>query len=320
MRIPALGLLLLSGCTSSSHTRSIEPVDTQREHRTFEFTYQASLPEIPAGAKEARLWVPIPVSTPDQKIEDVRITANHPYERNAIGNGSGDAVCVTSEGEPIEVEVVFTCTRYESKGGGKAAGAELRAALEPDAMIPLDGKVAAIAASLPTEGDTMATGKSLYQHTLERMKYDKPEGQSWGRGDAEWACDSRLGNCTDFHSYFIGLARAKKIPARFEMGFSVPAGGDAVAKIAGYHCWAYFWSNDHGWVPVDISEADKAQDKAEYYFGTLDENRVAMTGGRDVLLTPRPKKGALNFFVYPYAEVDGVEFGGAKRAFSRKNL
>jgi hypothetical protein len=262
----------------------------------------------------------VPVSTPDQRIEDVRITASHPYERNAIANGSGDVVCVTSGGEPIEVELSFVCTRYESKGGGKAAGAELRAALEPDSMIPLDGKVATMAAALPTEEDPMATGKALYEHTLERMKYDKPDGQAWGRGDAEWACDARFGNCTDFHSYFIGLARTKKIPARFEMGFSVPEGGEEVAKVAGYHCWAYFWSQAHGWVPVDISEADKNPDKAEYYFGTLDEHRVTMTGGRDVLLSPRPKKGALNFFVYPYAEVDGAEFTAVKREFSRRNL
>ena len=104
------------------------------------------------------------------------------------------------------------------------------------------------------------------------------------------------------------------------MGFSVPAGSEPVAKVGGYHCWAYFWTDKHGWVPVDISEADKDPSKAEYFFGTLDENRVTMSGGRDVLLTPRPAAGALNFFVYPYAEVDGVETKGVTRSFSRRAL
>jgi transglutaminase-like putative cysteine protease len=104
------------------------------------------------------------------------------------------------------------------------------------------------------------------------------------------------------------------------MGFSIPGGDNAVEPIKGYHCWAYFWNDADGWVPVDISEADKAQEKAEYFFGTLDEHRFTMTGGRDLLLTPRPAAGALNFFIYPYAEVDGVEFKDVKRSFSRKNL
>jgi len=38
--------------------------------------------------------------------------------------------------------------------------------------------------------------------------------KGWGRGDAKWACDAKFGNCTDFHSYFMGLARSKGPPAR----------------------------------------------------------------------------------------------------------
>jgi transglutaminase-like putative cysteine protease len=312
---------LVAACSGPTKTDSLEPVDTHRKHRSFEFVYEAATEAVPAGAREVRLWLPLPTNTRDQRIEDVRIEASHPYVRNEVENGFGESLCVTSAGEPIRVAVRFRATRYETKGGGAAAGAELRAALEPSSMIPLDGKVAAVAAGLPTASDPVATGKVLYQHTLDRMKYDKPaDGGGWGRGDAEWACDAKYGNCTDFHSYFIGLARAKGIPARFEMGFSVPAGGEATAKVAGYHCWAYFWSDANGWVPVDISEADKDSTKAEYYFGTLDENRVTMIGGRDVLLTPRPKKGALNFFVYPYAEADGVELKEIQRSFARTNL
>ena len=53
------------------------------------------------------------------------------------------------------------------------------------------------------------------------MKYSK-EGKGWGQGDSVWACDSKFGNCTDFHSLFISLARGNKIPAKFEMGFPIP--------------------------------------------------------------------------------------------------
>jgi transglutaminase-like putative cysteine protease len=73
--------------------------------------------------------------------------------------------------------------------------------------------------------------------------------------DSLWPCDSRYGNCTDFHSLFISMARCSKIASKFEMGFSVPEKPGA-GTIPGYHCWAWFLAEGKGWVPVDISEAN----------------------------------------------------------------
>jgi len=52
------------------------------------------------------------------------------------------------------------------------------------------------------------------------MRYDK-SGIGWGRGDAVYACDAKTGNCSDFHSYFIALARSIGIPARFAIGATI---------------------------------------------------------------------------------------------------
>ena len=120
-----------------------------------------------------------------------------------------------------------------------------------------------------------------------------------------WVCDSRFGNCTDFHSLFISLARAKGLPARFEIGFPLPPQRGQGA-IGGYHCWALFYTDQKGWVPVDISEADKHPDMKEYYFGNLTADRITFTTGRDIDLVPKQEGKSLNFFVYPYVEVDGT--------------
>ena len=58
-------------------------------------------------------------------------------------------------------------------------------------------------------------------------------------------------------------------------------------------------------MPVDISEADKNAEKKAYYFGNIDENRVAFTTGRDLILNPKQSGEPLNYFIYPYAEVGG---------------
>jgi hypothetical protein len=331
--VPAV-LALLAICQGEE-----EP---QRPSRSFTMVYNAAIEAPPQGARRLRLWMPVPADTQDQKISKATVavtvgveTASKPL--TAIGglkkvgdvpvnctvadirNGWGKSICVESPGKAVKVQLTFDVLRFETSGGGKASKSELKAALEAAEMIPLDGKAAGMASGIEDGSDSRETGRKLYDHTLARMRYDKPAGGDWGRGDADWACDSRHGNCTDFHSYFIALARKKGIPARFEMGFPVAGGTEKERKIGGYHCWAYFWVGDHGWVPVDISEADKHPEKAEYFFGKLDYNRVTMTRGRDLVLTPAPAKGSLNFFVYPYAEADGKEFKEIKKAFKRIN-
>jgi transglutaminase-like putative cysteine protease len=69
-----------------------------------------------------------------------------------------------------------------------------------------------------------------------------------GMGDTLWACDSKHGNCTDFHSLFISTARSQKNPARFQIGFPLPAVKTA-AEIPAYPCWAEFYLDSIGWVP-----------------------------------------------------------------------
>lgn len=336
LRVPflvPLGLLVLGACKAQEAN-----IVDRRPSRSFEFTYQAGVEDVPTGAGRTRLWLPLPPDTLDQRIDDLAVRASNGArwvdvdgDRGSDGDGAdriawtvspvedgpARSLCVETPGTAIQVELLFDVTRYETRGGGAATPAELREALAPDSMVPLDGKVATEAAALRTSADPRTAARELYDHVLERMRYDKPQGGDWGRGDAEWACDSGYGNCTDFHSYFMGLARAKGIPARFEMGFPVPDGDEPVATIGGYHCWAWFWIDGEGWVPVDISEADKHPELADYYFGTLDPDRVTMSEGRDLVLTP-PTAAPLNFLVYPYAEVDGRPAGRITKAFSRR--
>ena len=307
-----------------------------RPSRTFVFVYEAGIAAVPDGGKMVRLWIPVPMDNNDQKISGVKValTADGATKEAAItgdgavkglqipcvvspiAHGWGRTLCVESAGKPFSIRMSATVTRSETKGGGTATEEDLAMATGADKMVPLDGKAAGMADQVKDGKDTTATARAIYDHVLERMKYDKPQGQPWGRGDAEWACDSKYGNCTDFHSYMMAIARKKGIPMRFEMGFNVPAGTETEAVVPGYHCWAFYWDGAK-WVPVDASDADKDPTREDYLFGTLDMNRVAFTGGRDLQLTPAPACGTLNFFVYPYCEVDGKEFKDVTKAYKR---
>ena len=75
-----------------------------------------------------------------------------------------------------------------------------------------------------------------------------------------------------------------------------------------------------GWIPVDASEAAKNPVKREYFFGAHDENRVEFSIGRDLTLNPKQAGEPLNYFVYPYAEVDGKAFASVDKFFSCRDL
>jgi hypothetical protein len=54
----------------------------------------------------------------------------------------------------------------------------------------------------------------------------------------------------------------------------------------------------------------------EYFFGNLTENRVAFSTGRDIKLTPKQSGKPLNFFIYPYVEVDDKAYEKVQLKFS----
>jgi transglutaminase-like putative cysteine protease len=312
------------GMASLSVAEDAPPVKEPRS-RTFLFSYQATLAGLPAG-KAVRVWLPVPASNEDQDVEivfqDVPIRSEfhrEPQYGNQIlyveGKSNGDA--------PLTLTLTYRVTRREVKGDmlqQPKASDKLARFLKPDALVPVGGKPLELLKGKDVPMDQMAAAKLFYDVVNQHMRYSK-DGAGWGRGDAVWACDSRFGNCSDFHSLFISLARAAKIPAKFEIGFPLPEKhGDG--EIPGYHCWAKFRPDGKGWIPVDISEANKNPRMTEYYFGNLTEDRVAFSVGRDLTLVPKQDGDLINFLIYPYVEVDGKPVPAEKigKKFTFKDL
>ena len=306
---------------------------TPRE-RKFEFEYKATVKDIPAGAKSVELWIPVPHDDPFQQITEMRIDS--PSHYNIRTARYGNRVLHISLNSPPQssftVTVRFTAVRREhvqerlqqanySSAEKEKVGRDVAHWLEPDRLVPLDETIRKWAREVVDAAGAktdLEKARAIYNHIVATVKYDKT-GQGWGRGDIYYACDVRRGNCTDFHAIFIGYCRAVGIPARFSIGFPLPPERGA-GEISGYHCWAEFYLKGVGWVPVDASEAAKNPDKREYFFGAHDENRVEFTRGRDLILKPKQQGEPLNYFVYPYAEVDGKAFPGVEKSFSYRDL
>ena len=302
--------------------------------RSFEFTYQVHVPASPVSAGSTHLWIPLPQADGYQDIRGLHIDSPVTYVegRDPEYANAFAAFAPTRKQSAAGFDVVlrFTAVRREHKVALDAAALQsdsastprdpnLQRYLEPDKLVPLNGVIAELAKE-HTAGDTTPIQKArhIYDYVLATMRYDKT-GEGWGRGDAVWACTSKRGNCTDFHSLFIGMMRSSGIPARFEIGFSLPE-GKAEGDIPGYHCWAEFYLAGVGWVPVDISEAWKNPAKRDFFFGAHCTNRVFFTYGRDIRLSPDQKGDPLNYFIYPYAETNGQSLKNLQTHFSFRDV
>jgi transglutaminase-like putative cysteine protease len=321
--------VFLSACGISWTQQPSDGNPVLGKSRTFLFTYAGAVKDLKPG-EQADIWLPVPQNTEEQQVEVVakKLPADGIFHtEKQYGNEALFFPAKADERGQIPFEISYRVTRKEVKTDLRAnrtvkprATDQVKRFLEPDRLVPISGKPLELIKEkkLPAN-DPFATAKILYDVVDQHMRYSK-EGNGWGNGDSVWACDSKFGNCTDFHSLFISMARGNKIPAKFEMGFSLPP-QRGEGTIPGYHCWAWFMPQEKGWIPVDISEANRFPNMKEYYFGSLTEDRVRFTTGRDIVLEPPQKGPPLNFFIYPYVEVAGQPMSQEKivRQFSFKD-
>lgn len=304
----------------------VPPIDAEEtsfdpwtEPARYEFVYRVDLGQLEAAPGDAlKLWIPTPAETSDQRVIAQQIEA--PFEvvegADALGNRMLHVAWRDPAPAGTEIALRVRVERRPSSGLLREAVApgssdDPKRHLGPTRRVPLDGVIEQIAVqqSRGLESDAERI-RAFYDYVVKNMRYAK-HGKGWGEGDAIWACTERYGNCTDFHSLFLGMARSQGIPARFHIGFPITP-VETQAEVAGYHCWADAWDAERGWVPFDASEAWKAK-RFDDYFGALPSDRIAFTMGRDLVLSPQQQGAPLNFFVYPYAERNGqaVEVKGS---------
>jgi len=286
-----------------------ERSDPWRSVARYKLEYRVRLRELGSAADGVALWVPYPAETRDQRVLDAHVDSPWP-ERLTREEKYGNRMVYAegkADGAVRDLVMRFVVERRPSTGtpeSATVADAYLRPVLYqmPDKLIPLSGVIHDLAERESRGSDTRAAKiRALYEYVYRTMSYDK-SGTGWGRGDAVWACENKRGNCTDFHSLFVGMLRSQGIPARFLIGFPIPDADQGT--IPGYHCWAEFHDEKRGWLPIDASEAKK-KGMPDAYFGAIPNDRIEFTAGRDIVLSPPQRGEPLNYFVYPYAEAQG---------------
>lgn len=269
----------------------------------FEFYYETTLPEI---QNEAKVWIPIAQS---DKFQDIEIKGMKIYGKDEIIKEKeyGNKILfleLNQDHSNKKVKITYQVKRKE-KSAYTEENLNINKYLNENVLMPVGTdrfkEIVAEATDGMQNDNKLIQARAIYDYIIDNMRYAKNE--KYGTGDAVYACDSKTGNCTEFHSLFISLARTANIPARFAIGAGIPSDRDE-GGINGYHCWAEFYVEDKWW-PVDISEGNKYTALATYYFGRHPANRIEFTKGRDLRFEPAPQSSPVKFMAYPIFEVDG---------------
>ncbi len=293
------------------------------KERKVRVTVEVNL-NAPPDAKNVWLWIPYPMSDENQDITDVNINGNYAsagiYRNARHGNNMLYAEWKEAKKERV-LTYSFNVRREEhiTKGFPKKelsiSEDESSKYLEPTSSCPTGGKVKKYADKITKGKKTIrAKARAIYDWIVDNMHRD-PNIKGCGFGEVERLLETKGGKCADIHSVFVSLARAAGIPAREVFGIRIPKGKEGDMTKA-QHCWAEFYLPGYGWVAVDPADVRKAileqkltleqaKPLREYYFGTVDESRIAFGTGRDIMLNPSQSGGPLNYFMYPYAEADG---------------
>ncbi len=297
----------------------------------------------PAG-EEVKLWIPYPVSDQDQLISEVKVSGD--YRRGAVYTEPvhGNPILFASWDKGArsrKLILSFQARRQEVQRRNFPPRepcwdpADYQAYLKATRLGPITGEVKKLADSI-TKGQHSVRGKAkaIYDWVCQHM-YRDPKTRGCGVGDVCALLQKPGGKCTDISSVYVALARAAGVPAREIFGLRL--GKKPEEDITQYqHCWVEFFLPGYGWVPVDPADVRKAmlvekltpedpKTKAyeKYFWGGIDQYRLKLAVGRDLVLNPPQSGEPLNTFGYPFAQVgnrtvDWLEPAAFKYQFSWK--
>jgi len=303
------------------------PAQTPQEPSavTYQVKQTVTLSGIPDGARKVKWWISMPSDDSYQKVLD--FAASVPGKWSMVSEPDhGNRFLFTEVSTPSTSTLTATLDfslRRQS----------IRVSIDPAKVGPITDtvrrafadellqsaphmEVAPDIASMAnnacgTESNPAIEAKLLLKLVAgSTVHYSRdPSKPKYSPGDAESCLTHGGGTCTDIHSLFIALARARGIPARLQMGYRLREANEGKNVDPGYRCWAEYFLPGYGWVPTDLVEAEDPKGLgAERWFSGLTARRLWLNQGREFDLPDRDSKGhRVNTMAIGYAEIDGVE-------------
>ena len=323
MKTPSalLALAILGLVVNLRAESAATPVTT-----TYRVEQNVTLSEIPAGAKTVKWWIAIPNDDRYQDVLDFSVVSAPGSWSTVTEPDHGNRFMLVEVANPpagsLTTKVGFTLrrrsvfTEIDPAKAGPITDSHRRLFVDEmrqDAPhMAVSPRIAKMANETCGTETNIAKQASLLLNKVADYAdhYSKdPSKPKCSLGDAEDCLTNAGGCCTDMHSMFIALARARGIPARLQMGYRLREPNAGKEVDPGYRCWAEYFVPGYGWVSADIVEADdpKGLGRTRWFSG-LTERRLWLNEGREFNLAGRAVTDhRVNTMVIGYAEIDGVE-------------
>jgi transglutaminase-like putative cysteine protease len=268
---------------------------TYKDKRTYAISYSVDIKVEEAKAPNSLyLWLPRPVQSSSQRnvrllsrnvepfIENYRGTSL--FQMKDLQKGANPAVTLSYL---VEVYAVETDIRANSVSIGSRAQAAMPAYTGPSDLIPSgDPRVRELAASVTgREQNPYLKARRIYDYLLHEVAIQwAVAGSAPLNGPIAktlpGVIKDRRADPYMAALLFCALSRAAGVPA-------IPVAGVLMDRdrMGSSHYWAEFWVDGFGWIPVDPSLGKGAAppsfvlraDRANYYFGSLDNQRVSFS-------------------------------------------
>ena len=282
-------------------------LDPRTHERVVRIELEAELPSAstPSGKREqaATIWLPVPVAEDFQECGRLQARGIGGEAREAY-DAFGNRILSIRGVPPLRIGYTITVRRFEARrpienhesGEMPKASPWMRSPRRAPAK-SVERETIVWTAEVPS---TIGRARILFDRTIETLNPGPARG-----GELRRILSGRSGDAADYATLFNSYCRSLGVPATFESGYRLPKQASKQwLDLGKTSAWSRFYVPGMGWLAVDCFAADRRPELRERYFAGLDEHRVRLSRGRDLVLEPRIAATPLDRFEAPYAEQD----------------
>jgi len=274
---------------------------TIKDKRSYTITYSVDIRVIEASKPNTLyLWIPKPIISPSQRniilvsrnIEP--FMENHKgvslYKLDSLGTGINQSVNLS-----YRVEVYAVGSVIKSSSIKQETTPLSKTHTQSTSLIPSDNQKikSAVNSIVGKEQNPYLKAKAIYEWIISNLQISDLAVYA----NLIDALERKQGDPYAVALLYTAMARAAGVPCIPVAGVLINQNGHTFR-----HYWAEFWIDSFGWLPVDpgvgagvVKLADSAvlrsdggpataRDLANFYFGNLDNQRIAFSRGEPVLL------------------------------------